>query len=44
MSLIGISSLMNRVTSDDNPTVNSSVTVITVQVINEVCKQFLQSR
>jgi len=44
MSLIGISSLMNHVTSDDNPTVNSAVTVITVQVINEVCKPFLQNR
>jgi len=44
MSLIGISSLMNLVTSDDNPTVNSSVIVITVQVINEVCEPFLQNR
>jgi len=44
MSLIGISSLMNLVTSDDNPTVNSSRIVITVQVINEVSEPFLQNR
>lgn len=44
MSLIGISSLMNLVTSNDNLTVNSSVIVIIVQVINEVSEPFLQNR
>lgn len=43
MSLIGISSLKNLVTSD-NTTVNSSMIVITVHVINEVSEPFLQNR
>jgi hypothetical protein len=48
MLLIGISSLMSLVTSDENPTVNSSVILFTLQVItihsNEVSEHFLQYR
>jgi len=44
MSLIGISSLMNLVTSDEYPTVNSSMKVIIVQVINGISEPFLQNR